>query len=235
MRNTIGRIGVGMAVAAAVGAALLSVGAYGVDVITHGATTITMDFVAIGNAGNAADTMGDPNPCGAVAYPYRMGTYEVSAAQWAPVNTAAGIGDSGTWTGSQPVASISWHNAALFCNLLTSGSAYSGYYTITGTGDSATAVPNALSHAAYAAANGPTYFLPTEDEWYKAAYYSSSGVYYDYPTGSNTVPTDVLGGTAAGTAVYYGPNVNPAAPAAIDNSGGLSPYLTMGQGGNVWE
>ena len=31
------------------------------------------------------------------------------------------------------------------------------------------------------------YFLPSVDEWYKAAYYDpTSGVYYDYPTGSNS-------------------------------------------------
>ena len=44
--------------------------------ITHGGTTIDMDFVTVGNAGNAADTTGDPNPCGSVAYEYRIGKYD---------------------------------------------------------------------------------------------------------------------------------------------------------------
>jgi hypothetical protein len=40
------------------------------------------------------------------------------------------------------------------------------------------------------------YVLPSVDEWYKAAYYDAmSGVYYDYPTGSNTAPTPVASGT----------------------------------------
>jgi len=161
--------------------------------------------------------------------------------QWRVVNTAAGIGNvGGPWAGSQPVGNISWHNAALFCNWLTTGSAYSGYYTITGTGDTATAAPNALSHAAYAAANGTTYFLPTEDEWYKAAYYDPNkpggAGYWDYPTGSDTAPTAVASGTTAGTAVYTANPVYPlAAPANVVNCGGLSPYLTMGQGGNIYE
>jgi len=76
------------------------------------------------------------------------------------------------------------------------------------------------------------YFLPSVDEWYKAAYYDpTGGAYYDYPTGSNTAPTPVASGTAAGTAVYSGQ----VGPANITLAGGLSPYGTMGQGGNVYE
>ena len=78
------------------------------------------------------------------------------------------------------------------------------------------------------------YFLPSVDEWYKAAYYDpTSGVYYDYPTGSDTAPTAVASGTAAGTAVYNQPSES--GPADIMLAGGLSPYGTMGQGGNVFE
>ncbi len=82
------------------------------------------------------------------------------------------------------------------------------------------------------------YFLPSIDEWYKAAYYDpnangGAGGYWDYPTGSDTAPTAVSGGTAAATAVYdrgfsHG-------PADITNAGGLSPYGVMGLGGNVVE
>jgi formylglycine-generating enzyme required for sulfatase activity len=76
------------------------------------------------------------------------------------------------------------------------------------------------------------YFLPSVDEWYKAAYYDpTSGVYYDYPTGSDTAPTPVTSGTSAGTAVYGGQSSH----ADITLAGGLSPYGTMGQGGNVNE
>ena len=82
------------------------------------------------------------------------------------------------------------------------------------------------------------YFLPSVDEWYKAAYYDpngngGSGVYFSYPTGSDTVPTPVASGTAANTAVYGQSFFK--VPADITQAGGLSPYGTMGQGGNVME
>ena len=39
------------------------------------------------------------------------------------------------------------------------------------------------------------YWIPTENEWYKAAYHKNDGVtgnYWDYPTGSNSVPSNDL-------------------------------------------
>ena len=77
------------------------------------------------------------------------------------------------------------------------------------------------------------YFLPSENEWYKAAYYNPGGSnYFLYPTASSSVPTAVASGTDAGTAVY---NNAASVPAIVDSAGGLSPYGTMGQGGNAWE
>src|SRR5690606_20953904 len=81
------------------------------------------------------------------------------------------------------------------------------------------------------------YFLPSIDEWYKAAYYDpSQGVYYNYPTGSNEPPVAVNGGTAPGTAVFdqYNSGII-TGPVEITLGGGLSPYGTMAQGGNVYE
>ena len=77
------------------------------------------------------------------------------------------------------------------------------------------------------------YFLPSENEWYKAAYYNPGGSsYFLYPTASDTAPTAVASGITAGTAVY---NNAASVPAIVDSAGGLSPYGTMGQGGNVGE
>ena len=42
---------------------------------------------------------------------------------------------------------------------------------------------------------GATYFIPSENEWYKAAYYKGGGTnagYWLYPTKSNTAPSNVL-------------------------------------------
>ena len=78
------------------------------------------------------------------------------------------------------------------------------------------------------------YFLPSENEWYKAAYYNPAGSdYFLYPTASDTAPTAVASGTDAGTAVFAQSEAQ--GPAGVDFSGALSSYGTMGQGGNVWE
>ena len=38
-----------------------------------------------------------------------------------------------------------------------------------------------------------TWFIPTQDEWYKAAYYDgNTDMYYDYPTGTDTPPDNTL-------------------------------------------
>jgi formylglycine-generating enzyme required for sulfatase activity len=47
----------------------------------------------------------------------------------------------------------------------------------------------------------PTFFIPTENQWYKAAYYSpalnsGSGGYYTYATQSDTAPGNVVGSGA---------------------------------------
>jgi hypothetical protein len=43
-----------------------------------GGNQFAIDFVEFGNAGNAADTTGNPNPAGAVAYDYSISKYEIS-------------------------------------------------------------------------------------------------------------------------------------------------------------
>ena len=227
--------------AAALAAALLAATAHA-ESITHGATTINMDFVRVGNPANAGDTTGSPNPCGSVGYVYHIGKYEVSENQWDAVVAAnAGdlLNDPGYWSGEQPAAQFSWHEAAMFCNWLTSGDVTQGYYTIS----RGVATPNALNHYAYAAIHGKTYFIPTENEWYKAAYYDpnkgGAGVpgYWDYPTkhDSPSVPDGIdYNGDTAFDAVFWD-GYNQGHPNAVDNAGVLSGYGTMGQGGNVYE
>jgi len=148
---------------------------------------IDIDFVTIGNAGNAGDTRAEANPynCGAVSSSYRIGKYEVTAAQWQTINTAAGIGDSGYWSGNQPVAEISWYDAAQFCNYLTSGNKYSGAYKFDISGNFLS-IDRVSSISTY----GTTYVIPTEDEWYKAAYFKPNGSGYSlYANGLSTIPT----------------------------------------------
>ena len=196
----------------------------------------TIDFVDIGNTSNAADTTG----YGAVPYQYRVGTYEVS--QYAMDKaTASGMANvtAGAWTGNQPAANITWYEAAAFVNWLNTSTGKQAAYDLAWTGSAWNM--NLWSSAQAWQVGGENlyrnkdafYFLPSEDEWYKAAYYNPAGSdYFLYPTASNDAPTAVASGTTSGTAVYaFGAN----GPAPVTMAGGLGPYDTVGQGGNVWE
>jgi len=202
-----------------------------------GGNQFTMDFRLIGNGGNTADSTG----YGVVATTYSMGTYEVSRDMVTKANSAGSLGitmaDMTSYGGNgvdRPATGVSWIEAATFVNWLNTSSggqvAYKfsgGSFELWAPGDSGYDAANPYRNSL------ATYFLPSENEWYKAAYYSSGGVYYDYPTGSDTAPTAVAAGTTADTAVYTNPWSQ--GPADIASAGGVSPYGTMGQGGNVWE
>ena len=94
-----------------------------------------------------------------------------------------------------------------------SGSAETGAYTLNGA-TSGIILANA----------GAQVYIPTEDEWHKAAYYNSASQTYSiYPNGQNTISrADANFGSSAST------NVG----AYIDDP---SSYGTFDQGGNVWE
>ncbi len=196
----------------------------------------TIDFVDIGNTGNAADT----TSYGAVPYEYRAGVNEISQNDIAKA-TASGMANvtAGPWTGNQPAATISWYEAAAFVNFLNTNSAKTAAYDLAWDGSAWSM--NLWSSGQAWTAGGTNlyrnkdafYFLPSENEWYKAAYYNAAGTnYFLYPTGSDTAPTAVASGTNASSAVYNGVA---SVPAIVGSAGGLSPYATMGQGGNVWE
>ena len=207
------------------------------DTFGSGANTFEMPFVNIGNAGNAADT----TTYGAVPYEYRASTHEISQNDITKA-TASGMANvtAGAWTGNQPAANISWYEAAAFVNFLNTNSGRTAAYDLTFSNGSWSM---ALWSSEQAWTEGGTnlyrnkdafYFLPSANEWYKAAYYNPAGSnYFLYPTASSSVPTAVASGTSAGTAVYEQDFAQ--GPAEVTLAGGLSPYGTMGQGGNVWE
>ena len=174
------------------------------------AKQVNMQWVHVGNAGNAAGARG----YGAVAYDYYIGKYEVTWTQYAAFLNAVAATDkydlyhasmgsmtfatrggitrngvSGSYTYSvkigfqnRPAAYISWYDAIRFANWITGGATESGSYTITEGGpDSGTVIiPDAAERAAWAK-SGKTYvLLPSEDEWYKAACHKNDGVTGNY-------------------------------------------------------
>jgi formylglycine-generating enzyme len=201
---------------------------------------IDMDFVTISNAGNAANYGYYPR-LGAVNYEYRIGKYEVTNAQWNAFTTAAGAptgnpssayDQSAYFTGAQqPTNNISWYEAAQFCNYLTSGNKSQGVYQFND--NTSPTHPLGLdflgiNRTAAQATYGTIYFLPTEDEWYKAAYYKPDGSGYSlYANGQDTIP-------AAGNGWNYYDKVTMGQPWNV-GTGTQEQNGTFDMMGNVWE
>jgi hypothetical protein len=204
-----------------------------------GGNTFNMEFVTIGNAGNAADTTGVPSPAGAVGYEYGIGKFEVSEDMITKFNASQLLQITKDTRGTaKPATNVSWNEAARFVNWLNTSTGGSAAYKFTTLGvNDNIALWTASDTLDYEATNPyrskrATYVLPSFNEWYKAAYYNpTNSTYYDFPNGRNTAPTAVASGTADNTAVYNGQS----GPADVDQAGGLSPYGVMGLGGNVRE
>ncbi len=265
--------------------AVLALAALFVATFAADASAVTINTVPVGNAGNSPDqlyTFANPDNLqfGTVAYDYRVGTTEVTNAQYAEFLNAkaasdplalysavmgssarggiARSGSDGSYTyavktnmGDKPVNFVSWYDAIRFANWLHNdqgtGDTETGAYTLLG------GTPAPSNGASITRNAGATWVLPSENEWYKAAYYQpsvqggDSDDYWLYPTASNTAPT-------IATADSVGNISNPGANVANYDSGadwnsrngnvttvgsaGLlsdSFYGTADQGGNVWE
>ena len=143
-----------------------------------------------------------------------------------------------------PVNWVSFWDAIRFANWMHNGQP-------TGAQDNTTTEDGAYTISVQGIADnsitrnvGATVFLPSEDEWYKAAYYNAGTArYFDYATGSNSQPTCTLPGTAPNTANCNHAVLLPAGvPPDVGNptnvgsyTGSPSPYGTFDQVGNVWE
>jgi formylglycine-generating enzyme required for sulfatase activity len=88
---------------------------------------------------------------------------------------------------NMPVNFVTWFSAARFVNWLENGMQSNPLMMEMGTYDLA----NATSGPIAARNPGATYFLPSADEWYKAAFFDGSA-YTTYQTNSNTAPTASL-------------------------------------------
>jgi sulfatase modifying factor 1 len=251
-----------------------------VGLLTGHAMAVNIDMVSVGNPRNAPDTRYNGISVGSVGYNYQIGKYEVTAGQYTEfLNAVAKADPNGLYntemgnisdfypganiqqTGSsphfsysvaadwanRPVNYVSFWDAARFANWLHNGQP-------TGPQGPATTESGAYhdvgNQTLFGRNAGAKFFVPTEDEWYKAAYHKNDGVtgnYWDYPTASDNVPGNilpdqgknanfygVLGEDCVGNcsytigSPYYRTNVG-------DFANSASPYGTFDQGGNVWE
>jgi len=147
-------------------------------------------------------------------------------------------------TGSLPISFVSWFDCARFSNWMSNGQP-SGAQVSTTTENGAYNLVRPLNGNAVAANAtnpntnlAPTYRIPLENEWYKAAYYSPDyggagvGGYWTYATQSNSAPGTTIGSTANQA------NYNGAIGTATDVgsfSGSGSFYGTFDQTGNVYQ
>jgi formylglycine-generating enzyme required for sulfatase activity len=224
------------------------------------ASAVTIEWVYVGEPDNPPDTT-NCSGCGSVSYGYYISKYEVTNAQYAELlnakaasdplglyNTSMGSdatfggitrsGVSGSYSytvkvgfENKPVTYVSFYDSLRFANWLNNGqgstSTETGAYTLVGTatpsnGLTVTRNPGAVT------------FLPSNDEWYKAAYFDPAlPGYYDYPARMDTPTTCETPGATPNTA-----NCQSAVDALTDvgsYTGSVSPYGTFDQGGNVGE
>ena len=146
------------------------------------AVSAQADFVTIGGTDVAADTTG----YGAVNYTYGISRYEVTGAEFdAAVAADSRVGGCSYDSANGPAYYVSWYESAMYCNWLTSGDAYSGAYQFDGEGTFL-----GIDRASAISTYGTVYALPTEDEWYKAAYWTGNEAdpWSLYANGTDTTP-----------------------------------------------
>jgi len=240
---------------------------------------VTFEWVAVGNAGNGADPLnsGSVPGIGSVTYNYRIAKHEVTHEQYAEFLNAVAATDTnslyagfmqggsggilqsgspGSFTYStrpnmsnKPVNWVSFFDAMRFVNWLHNGQP-TGLQDSTTTENGVYTISDGVSEARAAAAR---FFIPTENEWYKAAYHQplneggDTDDYWLYATRSNSLPT-------IATANSVGDISNPGANVAnhtfgadwngenqnvttVGSAGALSDSFhgTADQSGNIWE
>ena len=163
------------------------------DLFGTGGNQFAIDFVPVSADTNPASGI----PAGStftfvgVNNDYRMGTLEITIDQWSKFKNSLGLpvtgtpssayGQNSTWTApNRPVNRASWYEAAQFVNWLNTSTGYPAAYKFTGTQGTGDYALDTWSTAE--ADNGTNvyrhkdafYYLPTDDEWVKAAYWNGT-------------------------------------------------------------
>jgi sulfatase modifying factor 1 len=185
----------------------------------------------------------------AVAATDTYGLYNTSMLSGTYGCRIARSGASGSYTYSvasdwaeRPVNYVSWGDAARFTNWLYNGQP-TGAQGLGTTEDGSYFLDGAMSNTELLAITreaDATWVIPSEHEWYKAAFHKNDGVtgnYFDYPTSSDTAPANDLVDPDPGNNANYSYTIG--APYYRTEVGDFensdSPYGTFDQGGNVWE
>lgn len=196
----------------------------------------------------------------AVAATDTYGLYDTNMATNANVAGITRSGTSGSYTyavsgsGDRPVTYVNWFDAARFANWVANGqptggqtgaTTENGAYTLNGATSGVSFTKNGINPNTLEAT---TYWIPSNDEWYKAAYYDPTkggSNYWMYPTQSDIAPGNTVGSGTNQANYYVGvysvtQNANYesgqnylAAGGAYSNS--ASYYGTYDQAGSVWE
>ncbi len=228
------------------------------------ARAVTIAWSPVGNPGNAADPA-TGSLHGAVGYSYNIGTYDVTNRQYAEFLNAKdptganslglfnpGMSDThytgiyliaGNVSGNKytlipgnenhPVGAVSWYDAIRFANWLNNGQGNgdteTGAYTLLG------GIPSPSNGLTITRNPGAAIFLPSENEWYKAAYYNpATSSYFQYPTSSNTVPTGGLPSGLPNHANFWPGGGGSLLPTDVGAyTGTTSPFGAYDMGGNV--
>jgi len=144
----------------------------------------------------------------------------------------------------RPVNYVSFWDACRFANWLHNGQP-------TGAQGAGTTETGAYTLGGYYGHDGRTiqrnddwtWAVTSEDEWYKAAYHKNdgdTGNYFDYPTASDSVPSNDLTTPDGGNNANFSDGGYTIGSPFYRTSVGEfelseSPYDTFDQGGNVWE
>ena len=179
---------------------------------------------------NGSDGLYNPNP---LVPSYYGITYNSNSDSYAIKSHTLDQPQSGyKFYENKPVTYVSWYDALRFINWLNSGNTEYGAYDLS---IQATNPENIIR------LSGAKYWLPSEDEWYKAAYYDpdlygAQGGYWDFPTGSNITPTAESPEGGTNSANYNNAlTTNPALSDVGSYSNAESPYGTLDQGGSLYE
>jgi len=145
--------------------------------------------------------------------------------------------------GDKPVVYVNWGDATRFANWLHNGQ-LTGAQNVDTTEDGAYPLNGVMSRSelnAVSRSANARWWIPSEDEWYKAAYHKNDGAtsnYWEYPTRSDVPPNDNAPSADTGNSANYDLAAGHFFYPLTDVGSyalSVSSYGTYDQGGNVTE